>query len=361
MSEADSRSRALSIKERIDRRRHASTVLTRTGSAAVRFNALTALLNGPREPHEVHEALDLLEQWLMGRREAPPGPRPPIPSDVVNRLQSGEEPTALFEETGLTAAEAVQLDRLSAWFAAAALSFDSDSGDGIKESLGTGAERARELLEWVRSGDPIADWVVPMLALDLSDRERMHALERITSRLGSRPIHPARWRANRRAITEAADALGVSVAALGLQTSWAAVHEAIADLTVRELRLGEGEAIARFRRALERLVCSELLPNHDWGRSERRPEVPVNDSVLGASLDPALEQILEESPSEVWAALRGQVALTQAEEALCDAFLHVAEDGGSWADAARQLGIEQPAMRQRKSALLRKLKQAAGS
>ena len=362
MSDAKPRPRPRSPKERIARRANAARVLARPESANARFNALTALLGSAHERDELLENWNVLERWVMGcDRKAAAESLPLTPTDVVNRLRSLEDPTELLAEMGLDPSEAVALERLSAWFAAAARLFEPDSGDLIRHSLKDVAGRAREVADWARSGEPAADWAAMMLPFDLSERERMQALERITSRLGSRPIHPMRWRANRHAITSAADALGITVLELGKQVSWAAVHEAVAELTVRELRLGEDEAVKRFRRALERLVCAELLPSHDWARSAPRKEVPVDDTVLGSSDDPALDHVTGESPEQVWAAIQGLARLTPAEQALCDAFLRVAEDGGSWADAARELGIEQPAMRQRKSALLRKLRHAAGS
>jgi len=61
----------------------------------------------------------------------------------------------------------------------------------------------------------------------------------------------------------------VRVDELAEARGWEAVGQAVGGLTPAEVQKGPKGAMKGFWRALQRLICDDLLPGHDWKHSRR--------------------------------------------------------------------------------------------
>lgn len=150
-----------------------------------------------------------------------------------------------------------------------------------------------ELAEWIRERDPAADWgyvlgVFVQAATEADfQRERLEALRRILGRMRGPALYPKRFKANLNAVVTACEDLGATIADLAEARGWEAVSEAVGSFTPAEVRDAPDEAMTRFRAALQRLICDDLLPGHDWKQARRRSS-PLSEAETHAIEDEAL-------------------------------------------------------------------------
>jgi len=240
-----------------------------------------------------------------------------------------------------------------------------DPGDLLREAVGPEeAEHVRDALrrlgdaitpfvKWLRSGDPAADWCIVLLPHTPTEDQRLAALRRILSRMKGPPIHPARWRANRVALVSACEDLGVRVDELAEARGWEAVGQAVGGLTPAEVQKGPKGAMKGFWSALQRLICDDLLPGHDWKHSRRRQVATPEEAPPSALLHEDERYAAVRARAEVDALLdRAGLTDYQAE------VLALERDGLTTAEIAAALDRSESAVRRARSDALAKVRQA---
>lgn len=279
--------------------------------------------------------MDLTEALGIAPDSLPPTARRVL-DDVFARLQAGESPRSVLADAGLSEEQIEDVELALRQIA------DASPGErsAVRGQLAVQASGLAWLERWLRSDDPAADWGVAMLP-DFTDEERLAALRRILGRMKGEPLHPRRFEANREALLAAAEDLDVRIDELAEARGWEAVAEALEGLTPRETRDAPGEVMRRFRGALQRLVCDDLLPDRDWGAAESRSR----------PLESAPPEAVQE---EVHAATRTRIEVEQLIEAAGlstykRTILDLALRGYSNAEIADQLDRSRGAIRRARS------------
>lgn len=199
---------------------------------------------------------------------------------------------------------------------------------------------------WLRSDDPAADWGVVMLP-DFTEEERLSSLRRILDRMKGEPLHPKRWHANREALVAASEDLKVRIDELAEARGWEAVDRALSGLTPCETREAPKKVMARFRRALQKLVCDDLLPGRDWSQSESRA-TPLSDAPTEA---------LEEAYAGTRARIRIEQLIDAADlSSYKRSILDLALRGHSNSEIAEDLGRSETAIRRARSDAYQKIR-----
>lgn len=287
--------------------------------------------------------MDLTEALGIAPDSLPPTARRVL-ENVFARLEAGESPRAVLEDAGLSEEEIEDFE--------AALRQIADASPrergAVRAQLAIQASGFAWLERWLRSDDPAADWGVAMLP-DFSDEERLAALRRILGRMKGEPLHPRRFEANRDALLAAAEDLEVRIDELAEARGWEAVAEALEGVTPRETRRATDEVMRRFRQALQRLVCEDLLPGRDWAKGEGRTR-PLDDAPSDAVQE------------EVHAATRTRVRVEQLIEAAGlsaykRAILSLALQGFSNAEIAEELDRSRSAIRRARSDAYEKIRE----
>jgi len=260
--------------------------------------------------------------------------------ELARREAAGEDSFELLAEAGLSPEEI----------------------DAIRSEIQEFSRYSETISDWVRSGDPAADWAILFMPVTFPAPDgapeadpRLAALRRILDRMPGQPIHRKRWEANRDALITACTDLGVEVEDLAEYRGWEVAREAVGRLTPGEVREASEYAMRRFRSSLSRLIRDDLLPGHDWKNSRRRSVSYEETFIDEALMDEAYSAV--EARSEI-EALFDRAGLSEYETQV----LALDRDGHSAAEIAEEL--ERPsagAIYEAKRSALSKLRSAIPS